>query len=157
MRSGGWFAEMAKSLRDGLFADRVILALAKAQRNGGPIPEESRALFAKTSEFLSDAISGYEWMDKPSFTSASVNHASLFGQAVRAMKIASVPSDFIVYLTELKATADDLSAGKDTATDRLTKLRAFFVNHSTAEMQRSDELSDMRRKRGKMAWGILSR
>lgn len=157
MRSGGWFGEMAKSLRDGLFADRVILALAKAQRNGGPIPEERKALFAKTSEFLSDAISGYQWMDKPTFSSTSANHASLFGQAVRAMEIASAPADFIAYLTELKATADELAAGGTIGTDRLTKLRDFFVNHSTAEMRRSDEMSDMWRKRGEMGWGILSR
>ncbi|MBU1936505.1 hypothetical protein KKG05_03835 [bacterium] len=157
MRSGGWFGEIAKSLRDGFFADRVILALAKAQRNGGTIPEESKELFVKTSMFLRDAITGYGWIDKPSFSSDSANHASLFGQALRAMEISSASSDFIVYLTELKATADEIAAGRSPGNSQLTKLRAFFVSHSTAEMQHSNELSEMGKKRGELAWGILGR
>ncbi len=157
MRSGGWFGEMAKSLRDGLFADRVILALAKVQQNNRAIPEENKELFEKTSIFLSDAISGYEWMEKPSFNSVSANHASLFGQALRAMKILSASSDFIAYLTELKETADELAAGKRPENRRLKKLRAFFVSHSTAEMQHSGELSKMWKNRGEMAWGILGK
>ena len=156
MKSGNWFGETAKSLQDGLFADHVILALAKVQRNSGTISEENKELFVKTSMFLDDAISGYKWIDKPSFTSVSANHASLFGQALRAMKISSASTDFITYLTELKETADELAVGRNPKKPRLTKLRAFFVSHSTAEMQHSDELFEMWNKRGEIAWGILS-
>jgi hypothetical protein len=43
MRSGSWFSETPRSIRDALFADRVILALANAQRNRGPIPADATA------------------------------------------------------------------------------------------------------------------
>lgn len=158
MRPGGWyFGEMAKSLQDGFFADRVILALAKAQKNGQAISDENKELFKRTAQFLSDAISGYKWMDKPSFSSDSANHANLFGQALRAMKISSASEDFIAYLSELISIANKLAQGNTPEKEQLTKLREFFVSHSTAEIQHSDELLETWARRGEMAWGTLSR
>ncbi|MGD0226797.1 MAG: hypothetical protein ABSF71_31090 [Terriglobia bacterium] len=141
MRSGSWFGEISKSLQHGLFADKVILALAKAQRDrDGVIPQNDQELFRRAADFLKDAISGYEWIENPSFNSASAKHASLFGQVVRAFSVASAPEDFINQLRKLESTAESLADGEKPGNDEVTILREFFVSHSAAEMERADEL-----------------
>ncbi|MGD0696260.1 MAG: hypothetical protein ABSB82_15520 [Terriglobia bacterium] len=152
MRKENWFGEVAKSLGDGMFADRVILALAKGKRNGCAIPGEDRQLFKRAADFLNDAITGYQWMDQPSFSSSSTNHANLFGQAVRALSISSVPVNFMKYLEELKDICQHLEAGERVSEAEIHELKEFFLNHSTAEMQHTDRLFATPKQRSGWAW-----
>jgi hypothetical protein len=144
MRPGGWFGTVSKSLRDGFFADNVVLALAKAKRDNA-VSAKDRDLFGRAEKFLADAIAGYQWIDEPRFTGDSAKHASLFGQAVRALKIPYAPSDFVAYLEGLRDTAHGLATGEIPDAKKISRLREFFASHSRAEMEYSDQLFEVAR------------
>jgi hypothetical protein len=153
MRPGEWFSEVSKSLRDGFFADNVVLALARVKRDSA-VTEDQKELFGRAYKLLSDAIAGYEWIDKPTFTAESANHASLFGQVVRALTISSAPADFVAYLGDVRGTAERLANGRVPKASEINKLRRFFANHSRAEMEHSDQLFAPK-GRGPSAWNLM--
>jgi hypothetical protein len=154
MRPGGWFGTVSKSLRDGFFADNVILALARAKRDSA-VSAKDRELFGRAEKFLADAIAGYQWIDEPRFTGDSAKHASLFGQVVRALKVTCAPADFVACLKELQSTAHDLSTGEIPDARKISSLREFFASHSRAEMEYSDQLFETARGRGGPVWKLM--
>lgn len=155
MRPGGWFGTVSKSLADGFFADKVVLALARVKRDS-TVSQEQRELFSRAAKFLTDAISGYEWVDNPRFTGDSAKHASLFGQVVRAMTITSAPANFVAHLGQLRDVAQKLAEGGIPEANEINYLRQFFSSHSRAEMEHSDRLFETTRGRGGSAWGPLA-
>jgi hypothetical protein len=154
MKPGGWFGTVSKSLRDGFFADNVVLALAKAKQEGVVITKD-RELFERAEKFLTDAITGYKWIEEPRFTGDSAKHASLFGQVVRALSIHYAPADFVAYLQGLRDTTHDLATGEIADAKKISSLREFFANHSRAEMEFSDQLFETERGRGGPAWKVV--
>lgn len=154
MRLGGWFGTVSKSLRDGFFADNVVLALAKVKRDGLVVAED-RERFERAERFLADAIAGYQWIDEPRFTGESAKHASLFGQVVRALKIPYAPAEFVAHLEGLRDTAHDLAIGEIPDAKKIGTLREFFASHSRAEMEYSDQLFDTVRGRGGPVWKFM--
>ena len=154
MRPGGWFGTVSKSLRDGFFADNVVLALARAKRDDA-VSAKDRDLFGRAEKFLADAMTGYQWIDEPRVTGDSAKHASLFGQVVRALRIPYAPADFVAYLNELQNTSQELARGEIPDAKKMGKLREFFANHSRAEMEYSDQLFETVRGRGGPVWKFM--
>jgi hypothetical protein len=152
MRPGGWFGTVSKSLRDGFFADNIVLALAKAKRDNA-LSAKDRELFERAEKFLVDAIAGYQWIDDPRLTGDSAKHASLFGQVVRALKIPYTSPDIVAYMEGLRDTAHDLATGEIPDAKKISSLREFFASHSRAEMEYSDQLFEV--ARSGPAWKLV--
>lgn len=154
MKSGEWFGTISKSLHDGFFADNVVLALARANRDNA-VTVKDREVFGRAERFLEEALVGYQWIDEPIFTGDSAKHASLFGQVVRALKIPYPADDIVEYLGGLKMTAHDLASGVIPDAEKVKELRSFFARHSRAEMEYSDQLFETVRGRGGPVWNFM--
>ena len=143
MRAESWFDELTKSLSDGLFADAVILALARTERSRR-VDDSDQAVMREVAGFLANVLQGYGWFDNPKVNEETATNASFFRQAVRASVAIRATSAFLQHIEQLKETADELAACRITDESRLSDLRTFFRNHNLSEMERTEDLFDER-------------
>ena len=131
---------MADSLRNGFLLDDIVLALARAEK-GESLGEKERGVIEKAVSMLQSAEEGYHWLDKPELTSETSSSATLFARAVSALPAVHAPDAFLENISDLKATAAQLSkGGSPPASEKIQLLRTFFYNTSRSELDRTDQL-----------------
>ncbi len=134
------FSDLADSLRNGFLLDDIVLALARAEK-GESLGEEERGVLEKAVSMLQSAETGYHWLDKPELTSETSSCAMLFARAVSALPAIHETDAFLENISDLQATASQLSkGGSPPPTEKIQLLRAFFHNTSRSELDRTDQL-----------------
>ncbi|MGA9389353.1 MAG: hypothetical protein WBV69_02805 [Candidatus Sulfotelmatobacter sp.] len=132
---------MADSLKNGFLLDDIVLALARAER-GEALSEKERRLLSEAVSILQSAEEGYRWLDRPELTGDTKSSATFFARAVSALPTIHAPEAFLENISEMKATAAQLSKGEPPAEpDRIRLLRTFFYNTSQLELDRTDRLA----------------
>ena len=151
MNSDYWFGELAGSLKNGFFADSVILELARVARNKS-VTNEQRELFGKTEELLKLAVEGSRWLDNPKMSEKASTCASVFGQAVEAMAFVLPPEAFVHEVEKLIQTAHLLAGGNTPSDDAITALRTFFFNAERTELAKTEYLMNGEKEIDKLKW-----
>ena len=141
MRSEDRFSDLADSLKNGFLLDDIVLALARAEK-GEPLSEKERDLLGKAVSILQSTEKGYHWLDKPELTSEAKSSAMFFARAVSALPAVHASEAFLENISDLKATAAQLSQGASPpAAEKIQMLRTFFYNTSRSELSRTDQLA----------------
>jgi|GEM_PF-1678407 len=133
------FSDLADSLKNGFLLDDIVLALARAEK-GEPLGEKERGLLEKAVYMLQSAEAGYHWLDKPDLTSETNSSATFFARAVSALPAVHEPDAFLENISDLKATAAQLSKGGHPPAQKIQLLQTFFYNTSQHELDRTDQL-----------------
>lgn len=143
------FSHLVDSLKNGFLLDDIVLAIARAE-NGEPLGEKERRLLGEAASILQLAEEGYHWLDRPELTSETKSSATFFARAVSALPTVHAKETFLENISDLKATAAQLSRGEPPAErERIHLLRTFFYNTAQSELDRTDQLA------GEGAAGVL--
>jgi len=140
MHSEHRFADLTESLKNGFLLDDIVLALARAGK-GEPLGERDRDMLGKAVSILESAEAGFHWLENPQLTSETNSSATFFARAVDALPSVRENEAFLEKISELKATATDLSAGSAMpAYEKIQLLQTFFYNTAQSELDRTEEL-----------------
>lgn len=140
MHSDHRFSDLTESLKNGFLVDDIVLALARAEK-GEPLGEKERKLLKEAVSLLRAAEIGYGWVENPQVTSETKSSATFFARAVNALPTVEAPEVFLENISDLKATAEQLSTGVSTpAPEKIHSLRAFFYNTGQSELDRTEQL-----------------
>jgi hypothetical protein len=139
MHSEFWFSDLTKSLKQGFFADCVVLELARVNRDRR-VTEEQAQIFKRAVELLELAKEGHAWVDNPRLSEKSSSCVSSYSQAVDAMVINASSVAFTHFIHELLEIANQLAAKEIPSDEKLRVLRSFFFNSSRSELDRTEEL-----------------
>jgi len=141
MHSEHRFSDLTESLKNGFLLDDIVLALARAEK-GQPLGEKERKVLGEAVSILESAEAGYHWLDKPELTSETESSATFFARAVSALPTVHASEVFLENISDLKATAAQLSSGGSApAPEKIQLLRTFFYNTSQSELDRTDQLA----------------
>lgn len=131
------FAEHSHVLGEGLFADKVALALyrfSKAQQLG----EQERQPLEKAKDFLGEIIEGGNFTEGIFRSARDVASAKAFTRAVNSVSIrVSSKSDFLRYVDELRSTVTKVLANEHISDAQLALVDAFFSTYGRMQFQRS--------------------
>lgn len=134
------FADLAQSLKKGLLADQIVLALARVEKNQ-KVSHEERAILEKATAVLELVREGHNWLNTLKVTNETSLGANYFGQAVEALPSVSNSAIFIENLDSLKKTAQQLARGAEIPKQtQIRELRTFFFNLGSVESDRTDQL-----------------
>jgi hypothetical protein len=140
MHSEHRFSDLTESLKNGFLVDEIVLALARAEK-GEPVSEKERKLLREAVSLLKSAEVGYRWLENPQVTSETKSSATFFARAVNALPTVHAPEDFLESISDLKATAEQLSSGVSTpAAEKIHSLRTFFYKTAQSELDRTEQL-----------------
>jgi hypothetical protein len=140
MHSEHRFSDLTDSLKSGFLLDDIVLALARAGK-GERLGEKERKLLGQAVSILESAEAGYHWLDKPELTSETKSSATFFARAVNALPSVYANDVFLESISDLKATAAQLSSGESTpATEKINLLQTFFYNTAQSELDRTEGL-----------------
>jgi hypothetical protein len=134
------FSDLTDSLKSGFLLDDIVLALARAGK-GERLNEKDRTLLGQAVSILESAEVGYHWLDKPELTSETKSAATLFARAVNALPSVYANEAFLESISDLKATAAQLSSGERMpTTEKINLLQIFFYNTAQSELDRTEGL-----------------
>jgi hypothetical protein len=140
MRTEHQFADLAESLRKGLLADQILLALARVEKQR-KVPDEDRNVFAKAVEILNLIEEGHSWLDTLKLSRQTRLGANYFSQAVEALPQINNSESFVKNLENLKRIAQQLAVESNLPEEAdMRELRAFFFKSSQLESDRTDHL-----------------
>jgi hypothetical protein len=153
MNSEYWFGELSQSLKNGFFADSVVLQLARIS-SAKSVTDEQKQLFRKVSEVLQLAVEGSRWLDDPKMSEKASTSANVFGQAVDAMSVSMTltPEVFAKQIEKLRLTADELASGKVLSNEKLKDLRTFFFNTGRTELEKTEYLMSGEKEVDRLRW-----
>ena len=136
MRNELDFTEHSSVLGEGLFADKVILALShfsKARQVG----EQEKETLERAKDFLSKVIKGGNFSTGV-FSSQDIVSAKAFTHAVDSVAIrVSSKSEFLFYVDELLNTVTKVLANEHVTNEKLAEVDVFFSRYSRMQFQRS--------------------
>jgi hypothetical protein len=134
------FSDLTDSLKSGFLLDDIVLALARAGK-GEQLSEKERKLLGQAVSILESAEAGYHWLDKPELTSETKSSATFFARAVNALPSVYANDVFLESISDLKATAAQLSSGESMpAPEKINLLQTFFYNTAQSELDRTEGL-----------------
>jgi len=140
MHSEHRFLDLAESFKNGFLLDDIVLALARAEK-GQPLADNDRKLLEKAVSMLEFAEVGFRWVDKPELTTDTRSAATFFARAVNALPTVHAPDVFLRSITDLKATAAELSSGASApGPEKIRLLRTFFYKTAQSELDRTEQL-----------------
>jgi hypothetical protein len=140
MHSEHRFSDLTESLRNGFIVDNIVLALARAEK-GQTLQNEDRKILETAASILRDAEAGCRWLDKPELSIHTKSYATFFGQAVDALPTVHEPRVFLEKISDLKATAEQLSRGESNPSrEKIHLLRTYFCNAAQSELNRTEQL-----------------
>ncbi len=151
MNSEYWFGELAQSLKNGFFADSIVLELARVARDKS-VGAEQAALFEKGASVLQMAAEGSRWLDNPKMSEKVGACASFFGQAVEAMAFVVTPEAFTKEVEKLASTARELSLGRIPSEEEIKALRVFFFNAGRSEIEKTEYLMNDEKETDRLKW-----
>lgn len=131
------FSEYGRSLTQSLFADRILLALARYERIG-QVDEEAQQSLHDAKDFFLRIIEAERVFDTPSAPQSSMANARIFGEAINSTTIPLVTKiDFIHYVENMQRTVDDIISGSAPGEAKINSLEEFFSNYSALHSGRS--------------------
>lgn len=134
------FTEYSKSLGNGLFADKINLALLKYCRNR-TIGTEEREALQQASDFLKEVITGGQLTTDVFHSYSEVLASQAFTQAVHAVTIpVSSKADFVEYVTTLQRTIDRIIRSEDVGEPEIQAVLNFFIKYSRMNFQHSSSM-----------------
>jgi len=140
MHSEHRFSDLTESLKHGFLVDDIVLALARAEK-GQQLDEKDRKLLGRAVFILESAEAGYHWPDNPKLTGETKSCATFFGMAVNALPTVYASEVFLESISDLKATAAQLSSGEcGPEREKIQRLRTFFRNVAQSELDRTEQL-----------------
>lgn len=151
MNSEYWFGELSQSLKNGFFADSVVLELARIPKSKA-VTNEQKELFSKVSDVLQLAVEGSRWLDDPKMSERASTCANVFGQAVEAMAVSMTPAVFERQIQKLKLTANELASGKIPSDEKLKDMRTFFFNTGRTELEKTEYLMSDEKEFDRLRW-----
>ncbi len=134
------FTEYSLRLGEGLFADKVVLALSRFQHTW-TVDRDERQTFKRARGFLAEAIEGGKSPHATFRSSQDAVSAKAFTHAVAAM-VTPTPSkeEFLDYLGRLHSTLSKLVANEQVAGQELELVDAFFSRYAQVQFQRSESI-----------------
>jgi hypothetical protein len=130
---------LAQAFDEALFADSVVLALAKKQENLEITSEDLAALKA-ASDFFAKAKRGFHWIDNPSLTSDSLECAISFKTASQTVVPTSNSIHFLEDIEQKRALLERLIQGHTGISSEISELREFFARLLAQQVQGIDDL-----------------
>jgi len=131
------FAEHSHLLGEGLFADKVILALSRFSKTQ-QLGEQERQALEKAKDFLSEVIEGGNFSQGVFHSARDVASAKAFTHAVDSVAIrVSSKSDFLRYVDELRSTVTKVLANEHTSDAQVALVDAFYSTYGRMQFQRS--------------------
>ena len=136
MRNELDFAEHSHVLGEGLFADKVILALSHFSKTR-QLGEQEREALERAKNFLSEVIEGGNFSTGV-FSARDIASARAFSHAVDSVDIQiSSKSEFLRYVDELQSTVMKILAKEQVSDEQLAQVDAFFSRYGRLHFQRS--------------------
>ena len=136
MRNELDFAEHSHLLGQGLFADKVVLALSRSSKTR-QLGEQERETLERAKVFLSEVIKGGNFSTGV-FSAQDMASAKAFTHAVDSVTIrVSSKSDFLRYVDELLNTVTKVLANEHVSDEELAQVDAFFSRYGRLHFQRS--------------------
>lgn len=132
-------ARLAQAFDEALFADNVVLALAKKQENLELTSEDLHALEA-ASKFFAQAKRGFDWIDNPSLTSDSLECAISFKTASQTVSQAPNSIHFLKDIEQKRTLLEQLVQGHSGDVSEIADLREFFARLLAQQVQDIDDL-----------------
>jgi hypothetical protein len=130
------FAEHSHLLSEGLFADRVILALSRFDKTR-QLSAEERETLERAKIFLNNVIKGGNFSTGVSSV-RDMESVEAFTHAVDSAAIrVSSRSDFLHYVDELLNTVTKILANEPVSEEELNQVDAFFSRYGRSHFQRS--------------------
>jgi len=130
------FAEHSHLLGQGLFADKVVLALSRSSKTR-QLGEQERETLERAKVFLSEVIKGGNFSTGV-FSAQDMASAKAFTHAVDSVTIrVSSKSDFLRYVDELLNTVTKVLANERVSDEELAQVDAFFSRYGRLHFQRS--------------------
>lgn len=137
MRNELDFAEHSRLLGEGLFADKVILALSRFSKTQ-QLGEQERQALERAKDFLSEVIEGGNFSQGVFHSARDVASAKAFTHAVDSASIRlSSKSDFLRYVGELRSIVTKILANEHITDEHLALVDAFFSRYGRMQFQRS--------------------
>ena len=137
MRNELDFAEHSQLLGEGLFADKVVLALSHFSKTH-QLGEQERQVLERGKEFLSEVIEGGNFAEGVFHSARDVASAKAFAHAVDSVAIrVSSKSEFLRYIDELQSTVKKILANEHISDAQLVQLDDFFSSYGRMQFQRS--------------------
>ena len=136
MRNELDFAEHSHLLGQGLFADKVVLALSRSSK-ARQLDEQERETLERAKVFLSEVIKGGNFSTGV-FSAQDMASVKAFTHAVDSVTIrVSSKSDFLRYVDELLNTVTKVLANEHVSDEELAQVDAFFPRYGRLHFQRS--------------------
>jgi len=130
------FVEHSRLLGEGLFADKVVLALSRFSQTQ-QLGEQEREVLERAKVFLSEVIEGGNFSTGV-FSARDVASAKAFTRAVDSVSIrVSSKSDFLHYVDELRSIITKILANEHTSGKQSALVDAFFSRYGRLQFQRS--------------------
>jgi len=130
------FAEHSHLLGEGLFADKVILALSRFSKTR-QFGEQEGEVLEKAKDFLSEVIKGGNFSTGV-FSAQDIVSAKAFTHAVDSVAIrVSSKSEFLRYVDELLDTVTKILTNEHVTNEKLAEVDVFFSRYSRMQFQRS--------------------
>jgi len=131
------FAEHSHLLGEGLFADKVTLALFRFS-NTHKLGEQERDALERAKDFLSKVIEGGNFSKGVFHSARDVASAKAFAHAVDSIAIrVSSKSDFLRYIDELQSTVTKILANEHISNEEFAQVNAFFSTYGRKHFQLS--------------------
>jgi len=132
--------EISKAFRGSAFADRVLMALAKAAAERPLTPGDKGAIH-EAAEFLEQVEQGYNWIDDPKISSESLQCAVSFETAIRSLKPGTSSVQFRDDIKDMLSTTRALENDEQRPGDKeIGHARGFFCRILRTEVNDFDEV-----------------
>lgn len=131
------FTKYSRHLGEGLFADKVVLVLARFARTG-ELSVDERQTLKEAEDFLSEVIEGSNFTQGVFRSARDASLAKAFTHAVDAIAIrVSSREEFLRLINELLTITRKVSAGEQIGKQDLALVDTFFSTYSQSQFQRS--------------------
>lgn len=140
MRNELDFAEHSRLLGEGLFADKVLLALYKFSKTRQLTGQESDVL-KRAEKFLNDVLEGGRFSVGVFHSNHDVTAAKAFTHAVSFVAVPlTSKSDLLHYIDGLRKTIEKILANEHINDEELAMVDTFFSRYSKVQFQQSREM-----------------
>lgn len=137
MRNELDFTEHSRLLGEGLFADKVILALSRFSQTQ-QLGEQERQALERAKDFLNEVIEGGNFSQGVFHSARDVASAKAFTHAVDSVAIrVSSKLDFLRYVNELQSTVTKILTNEHISNEEFAQVNAFFSTYGRKHFQRS--------------------
>jgi len=134
------FKNYGQAMAQSLFADRVLMALAKHESQMR-VTEQDLEFLKRSKQFLSDAVEMVTVVQPDFLSERSITLAEMFEQVAGAMPVSlHSKADFTGYAERLQNTIESILNGPGPETADFEAVCTFFSNYGARQFKRSQEI-----------------